>query len=71
MKTRRIKIGKDEVAHLYLVKRQPIVKFYSTIDAAGSGVEQKIMRPGIRASMTLHGAVSINIVIERKKKNKR
>lgn len=67
MKTRRIKIAKGEVAHVYLVKRQPVVKFYSTVDSAGNGVEQKIIRPGIRASMTLHGAVSINIVIERKK----
>ena len=70
MKTCRIKIAKGEVAHVYLVKRQPVVKFYSTIDAAGNGVEQKVIRPGIHASMTLHGAVSINIVVERKKKKR-
>lgn len=70
MKTRRIKIVKGEVAHVYLIKRQPVVKFYSTVDAAGNGVEQKIIQPGIRASMTLHGPVSVNIVVERKKKKR-
>ena len=70
MKTRRILIAPGEVAHIYLVKRQPIVRFYSTVDAAGNGVEQKAIRPGIRATMTIPGGVSINIVVERKK-NKR
>lgn len=70
MKTHRIQIAKGEVAHVYLVKRQPVVRFYSTVDAAGNGVEQKIIRPGIRASMTLHGAISINVVVERKKKKR-
>lgn len=70
MNTRRIKIAKGEVAHIYLVKRQPVVKFYSTTDATGNGIEQRIVRPGIRATITLHGAISINIVVERKK-NKR
>lgn len=70
MKTRRIKIANGEVAYVYLIKHQPVVKFYTTVDAAGNGVEQKIIRPGIRASMTLHGPVSVNIVVERKKKKR-
>lgn len=71
MKTKRIKIKKNEVVGIYFVKRAPTIRYYAAFDSEGRGLEQRIAHPGVRANLTLVGPMTICMIVKNKRKSGR